>query len=621
MSGPSSRQLVMASLLFLFVGIAVHGRVVGNGYAFDAYYTVRDNPQVQPDASLVEIFSSPYWTGEAAAGRGLYRPLAVLSFQLPRRISEEPLAFDHAFDLGLHVLCTLSLMAFLMQMGARFGVAATLALVFLVHPVHTEVVASLVGRTDLLATLSALLALNLTLARGVPVGVAWVGVAGLFSLSLLAKESAVGLVLILPFCWVAREAWSGGETAKLVRKGLGLTTVLGFALIAHLVLRQWVLGDLMVEESAIQGDESRGFFELRWRALGFASLYVQKLVWPYPLIPDYLTGVVPALGAGLHLRAVFAGALLLASLAWPAWSWVRTRSLSRTQVGVLLFWMAMAPVSNILIQIGTPFGERLLYFPMIFALLAAVDLPLWRSIKTGGIGRAPRAWPVWVIVFAVMGLISAGRIPEWKNNRTLFEAAVEDHPGNYYSQMAFGATLMRDGGGPYERERAVAAFRAASRIRKEAYPPWAMLGQLAYQAADYATARSFFEEAHLRAEGIELEPSLLNLARTYRALRDFPRAESLLVPAAASHPEWVAVQRELGDYWISKENPTAAIPCFERVLARQPNDLAASRALIRAYLAIGERDEAAARIESAPAGTVDTRFKLQLERDGLGLPN
>ncbi len=74
MSGPSLRQLATASLLFCVVGIAVYGNVIRNGYAFDAFYTVRDNPQVQPDVSVLEVFSSPYWTGESAAGRGLRAP-------------------------------------------------------------------------------------------------------------------------------------------------------------------------------------------------------------------------------------------------------------------------------------------------------------------------------------------------------------------------------------------------------------------------------------------------------------------------------------------------------------------------------------------------------------------
>ena len=74
MTGPSLRELALASLLFGVLALATHGGVINNGYAFDAFYTVRDNPQVETDATLAEIFTSSYWDAERFPGRGLYRP-------------------------------------------------------------------------------------------------------------------------------------------------------------------------------------------------------------------------------------------------------------------------------------------------------------------------------------------------------------------------------------------------------------------------------------------------------------------------------------------------------------------------------------------------------------------
>ena len=53
MTGPSLRQFAVVALLLGVRGLATHGRVVDNGYAFDAMYTVRDNPNVRADAHLV----------------------------------------------------------------------------------------------------------------------------------------------------------------------------------------------------------------------------------------------------------------------------------------------------------------------------------------------------------------------------------------------------------------------------------------------------------------------------------------------------------------------------------------------------------------------------------------
>jgi len=620
MTGPSPGQLAAALLLLSVLGLATHGRVVENTYAFDAIYTVRDNPQVRAEAELAEIFTSSYWDAQAFAGRGLYRPLSVMSFQLTRRIWDEPIAVDHAIDLALHVLCSLALMAFLMQMGARLGVSLTLATIFLLHPVQTEVIASLVGRSDLLATLFALFALNLALARRIPRLGAWLGIWVLFSISLLAKESTVGLFLLLPACWAGRELWRGTARADVTRGALLLALSLGLALACNLALRQAVLGDMLVQEIAKLDDGVSGFFELRWRAMAFANLYAQKLLWPHPLLPDYLTGVVPLAGFGLHGRATLTGSLMLASVAWPAWSWYRHHSWTRVHLGILLFWIAMAPVSNLILQIGTPFGERLLYFPLVFLLLAAVDLPIWRPVRLANLELGPKLWPAWAALAIVLGVMSAIRIPEWKDNHSLFRAAVRDCPDNYYSQMAYGGTLLRDGSDLHARDLARKAFAAAARITPDAYPPWATMGSLAYAEQSFLEASSHFENARARARGPEREQAIVNLSRSYSALQEFGRVESLLVPVAREHPEWIGVQRELGDYWLTQGRIPEALAQFERVLVNEPRDLTLWRAVIWSHLYLGQHEQARERLESSPPGTLNYQFKRQLERDGLALP-
>jgi tetratricopeptide (TPR) repeat protein len=112
----------------------------------------------------------------------------------------------------------------------------------------------------------------------------------------------------------------------------------------------------------------------------------------------------------------------------------------------------------------------------------------------------------------------------------------------------------------------------------------------------------------------------MNLSRTYLAMREFARAESLLVPAAQAHPEWIDLQRDLGDYWLTRGRIPDAIVQFERVLAKEPRDDTLWRAVIWAHLYLGEREKAILRLNSAPPGTVNDEFKRQLAHDGLTLP-
>jgi hypothetical protein len=622
MAGLSSRQLAIATILLVALSVGAFGRVVENGYAFQAVPLVQLNPLVRPDASVAAIFSSPYWSPEIAPGHGLYRPLSVLSFQLTRRLQADPIALDHAIDLGLHALCSLALLIFLAQMGTPFGVALTLSAIFVLHPVQTEVVASLVGRSDLLATLFALLALVLALSRRARGPLLGVGLFVLFSLSLLAKESAVTLFVLLPACWAARASWRGTPWAEIARHALGLALCLFLALVCNVILREAVLGNLLISEPAPFQDGLTGFFEVRWRALAYATLFGQKLLWPLPLLPDYLTGVIPTKGFALNLRAAIAGVALLASFAWAGWGGWQHRTLTRGQLGIVLFWIAIAPVSNLILQLGTPFGERLLYFPMLFLLLAAVDLPLWERVRIPSLGSVPRVWPVWILLWILLGFSSATRIADWKDDRTLFEAAVGDCPENYESQFAYANIVYRSGL-PADRDRAKAAMVAAARIIPSAYTPRVALGVMAQEEGNDEQALARFEEAWARADSIpdlEQQAAALNLARTYRRLEKFQALEAFIEPVAAAHPDWSELEAELIDYWRSRGRLDQVLAIHERALERDPADQARWRQVIWAELKLGQDQRAAERLAVAPVGTVTELFKRQLQRDGLSLP-
>jgi hypothetical protein len=622
--GPSLRQLAAAVLLLGSLSIATHGRVIDNGYVLDAISTVQLNSLVRADASLVEIFSAPYWDPALFRDRGLYRPIAVASFHWTRMVWDEPvIAIDHAIDLALHVLCGFLFFAFLMQMEARFGIALSLATIFILHPVQTETVSSLVGRCDLLATFFALAALNLALARRVPTLTLWPGLFGLFALSLFAKESTAGLIVILPACWAARELWRGTAPVEIRRHTVGLIVCIGLAISCYVVLRQRAIGGLVIGELPSFEDGRSGFFELRWRALAFISLYPQKLIWPLPLLPDYVTGVLPTRGLEYHLRAAFSAIAMLGSVAWPLWSWLRHRKIGREHLGLLLFWVALAPVSNLILQIGAPFGERFFYFPLLFLLLAASGLPFWRPTKVWDLGAIPKLWPVWGVVVIALGMISAERVPAWRENRSLFSAAAADSPDNYKAQVDYATLLFRQGQKREDRTNARKAFSAAARIRPDAYTPRTALGVLSTLDRNHREALAHFEDAWSRSDELDshgLETAAINLSHTYRTLEQFEEMENFILPLAREHPEWSRVQAELTDYWWTHERFQEALEVLETRLQREPESKVIWRKIIEAHLRLGQNERAAKRLADSPAGTANYLFELQLEKDGLEMP-
>ena len=98
------------------------------------------------------IWSSNYWSSDRApAVDVLYRPLTVWSFLANQALSpSNPMPF-HGVNILLHALVTVLGTALTWRLSGSRAVAVITGILFAVHPIHTEAVANVVGRAELLA--------------------------------------------------------------------------------------------------------------------------------------------------------------------------------------------------------------------------------------------------------------------------------------------------------------------------------------------------------------------------------------------------------------------------------------------------------------------------------------
>ena len=158
---PSRRRAARALGLILLVTAALYAPSLRNGFTYDdEYIAAATHPSGQPNAMIAELrplteyFRAHYWKGEHAA-RGEYRPVTILSYAATYRLLGRTAAGEafpqHALNLLLHLCATALVYRLLRVVRARREAALLGALVFGVHAVHSEVVASVVGRAELLA--------------------------------------------------------------------------------------------------------------------------------------------------------------------------------------------------------------------------------------------------------------------------------------------------------------------------------------------------------------------------------------------------------------------------------------------------------------------------------------
>src|SRR5580704_18770621 len=125
------------------------------GFALDNKFIILEDPRLR-DAShnnISLIFSQDYWWPKAVSG--LYRPLTTLSYMLNYRIlrNADHAAGYHWINFFLHWANTVLVYFAVLVLIERLWPAFFAAALFGTHPLATESVTNIIGRSDLFATL------------------------------------------------------------------------------------------------------------------------------------------------------------------------------------------------------------------------------------------------------------------------------------------------------------------------------------------------------------------------------------------------------------------------------------------------------------------------------------
>jgi protein O-mannosyl-transferase len=497
----------LAGIGIAFAALLVYANSLLNGFAFDDIPIVLQNARVHDLGDLRAIWLTPYWPflGEEF---GLYRPLTIFAYAVQWRIGGgEPWLF-HAVSVAMHAGVALLVLRLLLYFVPLAGAAAG-ALVFAVHPVHTEAVANVIGQAELIAALATVGACLLHARRAPGCHVSWplrAAHVALFLVAVLAKESALSLPLLLVVVDIAqrRFAWTRQGVEGYVRAMAMPAILIAAAAIVYLGFRVDALGSLR----GVNLGPSLPYLREEHRVLtAFRAWpeFARLMFFPADLSAEYGPGVIvpmtaltPMVALGMMIfGATLATALLLARsplVALPA-AW---------------FLVSMLLVSNLLFPIGVLVAERLLYTPSVavaFVVGAAVTAAWQSSVR-----RRRLAIATITLAVIAMGARTWIRNPDWKDNSAVFTAMNRDRPEAYrpYWTNAAVHTVMN------ELEKAEPFWRVA-------YALWPRDPSMLTEYGAFLNRTGRFEQALPMLEyAVEQVPwaarSHLVLAETYLAL-------------------------------------------------------------------------------------------------------
>ena len=401
---PKYCYLIIAVISFL-----VFLNTLGNDFVFD------DESVVQNYAAIRDFSSIPkYFTAEEGFHKVIgnyYRPVVYATYTLDYFFwTMNPTGY-HLTNSLINIIASMFLFAILARLFSKnkYGLFAALvsALIFAVHPVHTEAVSWISGRTDSLVTLFFFAAFYFYVVfsqegknKNLYLSLVF------YLLGLLSKEMIVTfpvIIILFDFTWNKKSLKEIFADWKKYSYFIGLT-------VFYLIIR-YALLHTTVQREKYNYFYGKDFITVLATMLKTIPVYLKLLFVPYPLLYHY-NGVMQDSNSLTDMSVVLS-ILLLVALILTAFLLYKKES--KISFVILFVLVTLLPVMNIIPTMNY-MAERFLYVTSFsVALLIAYVITKFISEKNKNILIV-----LSLIVLVVFTVLTVKRNAEWKNNNTLY---------------------------------------------------------------------------------------------------------------------------------------------------------------------------------------------------------
>jgi protein O-mannosyl-transferase len=519
---------------------------------FWAYSPALHGPFLFDDTTLP--FALPHFGAPLGDWLRGNRPVLMFTYWVNASLSGDDTYSYHVVNILIH--CLTSGLVFLMvrrllewsraEPSRRTLLAGFAAGVFLLHPIQTEAVAYLAGRSEGLSVMLVFAAFTVFLYRRETVA-AWSVVAVvllLFCLALLSKEHTIALpaLLLLTDYW-----WNPGFSLKGIRGNwklyvpIALGAAAGIALFWRLIMHAPTAGF--------------GMKDLTWYVYFFTQcralfVYLGLFLFPARLTVDWDFPISKNL---LDHGAIF-GLAVLVTLCAAAWHYRRRFPLA--SYGFFMFLVLMAPTSSIL-PIRDPIAERRIYFAMPGLLLIVVDFLGRLKVE-----RRVLAASCALVVLAAAGATYA-RAAVWGDAVTLWEDTAAKSPNKARVHFQLGFAYFDQG----RFDRAIEEFAKTARLEVPTYNLLIDWG-LAYDGlnrhdeamAKLRQAASMERTAHVYTQ----------IAKVYAEQSRWADALDALDTAQKIDPSFAMIYNYRGKIHYKNNQLAAAAADYQHALALDP---------------------------------------------------
>jgi tetratricopeptide (TPR) repeat protein len=541
---------------------------------------------------------------------GRYRPLTPAMFALEYELFGKSPFTGHLINVILYgFLCfviyhTLALIwCHKEDTAEKRWMVLAVAVIYALHPLHTEAVANIKGRDEIMAMLGSMGALYYAVRYVDSPQMKYL----LFSafalfLGLLSKENTITFLAIVP---LAVYFFRPGVKFSVNNYGL----YLGIPAVLFLLIRGAVLGN----DFGGAPMELMNNPYLKWVNNTYVPFtageklativytlgkYIQLLIFPHPLTHDYYPRHIGIMHFGDF--GVILSLITYAVLAVIGIRALKTRSIPG--FGVLFFLITLSIVSNLVFPIGTNMSERFMFMPSLgFAIVLGWLLTEYLLKRIGQ--------QAFIGLLALLSLAycykTLTRNTVWKDDFTLFTTDVKTSANSAKVLNAAGGALTTAAFDVKDETKkqsmlkeAIGYLIHALEIHPTYKNAYLIKGNAHYYLREFDAAIQSYDAA-LRIDP-DFNDAATNMAVTLRDAgrrageveNNLEKAEQYLTRSLSLNPNDAETLRLLGVANGIKGNHTAAVSYFEKVVQLLPDHAPSYLNLSNAYRNTGDNANA-----------------------------
>ena len=575
-----TKTVLYAFICILFAFI-LYSNTITHSYVLDDHDNFTNNWVIKKGMQGIPILlKTTYRFGANNLSDNLYRPLSQIMFAIEWELEPNNPHFNHLINVLFYVFSSVLLLIVLRKYMSKTHslIPLIITLMYVSHPIHTEVVANIKGRDEIMSFFFLMITL-LLLHNWFNTRNWWSLIISLLTyfLAFMSKEGVLTMLFLFPLIgWYFTEA---KYKTILISSVLLVIPAIAYITIRHFILLKYNMpfNPSIIDNFLISAPNFITHFSTAVMLLG---KYLLLSLMPYQLVSDYSYNQIPIIGLS-DTKFIISILIYIAICVYVV---LNFRKKSPIVFGLLFFLITISMYSNILFQIGTAFGERLMFMPSLGVCIAFVCF-VFKLLKINKINNTQSdisiiksrriLTTICIFILIVFSTKTVVRAAEWKDQFTLDKKDIKRSPDSVRMCIRYGNLLFDKA----EKEddsliraatlsQAVAYFEKGLAIYPAEHKFYSQLS-LAYLDLRNVERAAYYKNIALTKDSLDAI-TFCNIGLYYCKLNDYQKAIEVFNYAVKLDTDYVEAfynrgiaKKNLKDYW-------GAIADYNTVLTINP---------------------------------------------------